>query len=113
MAIAANALPNPSTFQRRPAPVRRRSQAGSLVFGEAPDPDLVPRRWQLTWTQVPGATADAIRAHYRTYCATTWTFREPRTGEEFTVVYASPPQIRWSTGAVASVAVEIEDPLAH
>lgn len=112
--IAANALPRPGMVTPRGGPVRLQSRDGHLLFTHTPDPDLVPRSWLFEWFAPHGAVGDAIRSHYDQHGQAVFTVTIPRTGEVVHVRWLSPPSIQWASAvSIASIAVELEEALAH
>lgn len=98
----------------RGGPVRMQSTDGHLLFTHTPDPDLVPRSWLFEWFSPHGAVGDAIRQHYRQHGEAVFPVTIPRTGEVVHVRWLSPPSIQWASAvSIASIAVELEEALAH
>lgn len=108
--IAVNALPPPNSASVIAEGVFRVSQIG-LPRGRRPDPALNPRRWQVAWQQVPGATADAIRRHYDEWPHAVW--QTTLRGSVVRVQWSQPPNIQWTSQAFADVTAELEEVLAY
>jgi hypothetical protein len=109
--IAVGALPRPTSAAFVPDTVQRVSSVGGLPRFRQPDPKVNPRRWQVAWQQVTGATADAIRRHYDEWPHAVWqmTLR----GAVVRVQWSQPPNIQWSSQAFADVTGELEEVLAY
>jgi hypothetical protein len=110
---AATSLPRPSGVSMQIMQARMQSAAGNLLMTRTPDSQLAPRRFLFSWRDSYGATADAIRRHYREHPFETFSFTLPRTGEVVWLRYHSAPSVNWTSAASASISAEFDEMLAH
>lgn len=110
--IAAGMLPPPHLVAVRDASVLLVSAIGRLPFHRQPDPDLAPRAFTLTWGNLVGAAADAIRRHYDEHPQAVFAITL-RGGEVVRVQLSAPPTIQWASASFASsVTAEAEEVIA-
>lgn len=111
--IQVGVLPPPHAVSFRDETVRHVSSAGQLPFGHTPDPDVNPRLLSLTWANLNGAAAEAIRRHYDEHPHAVFAITLPRSGEVVRIQFEGPPLIQWANNAFASrVTVEVSEALA-
>lgn len=112
MKVAAGSLVPPHQFDLVDDSVALRTSQGQLPWFHRPDPQVLPRRWRLTWSNLTAAAAQAIDDHYTDHPHAVWTLRLPG-GATARVQWASPPTIQWDSAVFASsVAGEVEEALA-
>lgn len=113
-AIASGSLPPPSTWTPVEGRVRNYSdwQRGTVLLHGTPDVQVRPKLWELTWSSVPAAVANAVWAHFRDHRGS-WLWRFPRTSTTYVARYAATPQINWQTRHTADVQCTLELVLAR
>lgn len=112
MKIAAGSLPPPHEISLADDSVALRTQQSQLQFVRRPDPQVLPRRWRLSWTGLQAETAQAIDNHYADHPHAVWILRLPG-GATARVQWVAPPSIQWASASFASsVAGEVEEALA-
>lgn len=114
--MRAGSLPPPSFMHLNDRVVRNVTdwRAGGALLHGTPDSQVRPDVWELVWQQIPAATANAIRAHFRDHGAGTWTWRQPKTGTEYVARHLGPPIITWhNRTSSADVRLELELAIAR
>lgn len=114
VSIALNALPTPHFVQPHDETVMLTSRETQLPFQHLPDSSINPRAFRVSWRNVSGASADAIRRHHDEHEDEVFQLTIPRSGEVVRVMWRSPPQIQWASKQFASsVTGELEEVLAY
>lgn len=95
--MPVGALPPPSFVHQADQVGRNYADwraGGSLLHG-TPDSQIRPDRFDLIYSNVPAAVAQAVYAHWRDHGRGTFTWVFPRTGVELVVFHATPPSFTW------------------
>lgn len=95
--MPVGALPPPSQIRKLDQVVRIRAdwRSGGVLLHGTPDTQVRPDQFELLYSAVPAAVANAVWAHYRDHGLGTFVWTYPRTGAQLVVFHAAAPSIVW------------------